>query len=135
MEDAERVIVVLSSTAGTTKAVVDQLRAKGEKVGLLKPRVLRPFPAAEMVKALSGAKAVAVMDRAETFSAQGGQVFTELRAAFYGSEIQPLMRGYIFGLGGRDTTTREIKQVFAALSEDLKAGHVGQHVSHLDVRV
>ena len=135
MEDAERVIVVLSSTAGTTKAVVDQLRANGEKVGLLKPRVLRPFPAAELVKALSGAKAVAVMDRAETFSTQGGQLFAELRAAFYGAETRPLMRGYIFGLGGRDTTTREIKKVFADLSDDLKAGRVGQLVSHLDVRV
>ncbi len=135
MEDAERVVVVLSSTAGTAKAVVDQLRASGEKVGLLKPRVLRPFPAAEMVHALSGAKAVAVMDRADTFSNQGGQVFTELRAAFYNEKTRPLMRGYIFGLGGRDTTTREIKKVFADLSDDLKAGHVGQVVSHLDVRV
>lgn len=135
MEDAERVVVVLSSTAGTAKAVVDQLRAAGEKVGLLKPRVLRPFPAAEMVHALSGAKAVAVMDRADTFSNQGGQVFTELRAAFYNEKTRPLMRGYIFGLGGRDTTTREIKKVFADLGDDLKAGHVGQVVSHLDVRV
>lgn len=135
MEDAERVVVVLSSTAGTAKAVVDQLRANGEKVGLLKPRVIRPFPAAEMVKALSGAKAVAVMDRAEAFSTQGGPIFTELRAAFYSAQTRPLMRGYIFGLGGRDTTTREIKKVFSDLSDDLRAGRVGQTVSHLDVRV
>ncbi|MEX0973837.1 MAG: pyruvate ferredoxin oxidoreductase [Bacillota bacterium] len=135
MEDAERVIVVLSSTAGTTKAVVDQLRANGEKVGLLKPRVIRPFPAEELVKALCGAKAVAVMDRADSFSNQGGPVFTEVRAAFYSAQRRPLMRGYIFGLGGRDTTTREIKKVFADLSEDLEKGRVGQVVSHLDVRV
>ena len=62
MDDAERVVVVLNSTAGTAKAVVDELRAKGEKVGLLKPRVLRPFPGDELVEALSSAKAVAVMD-------------------------------------------------------------------------
>ena len=68
MEDAERAIVVLSSTAGTAKAVVDNLRAKGEKVGLLKPRVLRPFPAKELVDALSSVQAIAIMDRAETFS-------------------------------------------------------------------
>jgi len=134
MDDAERAIVVLSSTAGTTKAVVDQLRAKGEKVGLLKPRVVRPFPAKELVEALSGLKAVAVMDRAETFSTQGGQIFTELRAAFYAEPKRPLMRGYIFGLGGRDTTTREIKRVFDDLSSDIERGRVGQLVSYLDVR-
>ncbi len=134
-EDAERIIVVLSSTAGTTKAVVDQLRKEGEKVGLLKPRVLRPFPAAELVRALSGAKAVAVMDRADAFSNQGGPLFAELRAAFYNEPKRPLMRGYVFGLGGRDTTTREIKRVYADLSEDLKNGRVGQFVTHLDVRV
>lgn len=135
VEDAERVIVVLSSAAGTTKAVVNQLRANGEKVGLLKPRVIRPFPGPELVKALSGVKAVAVMDRAETFSTQGGQVFTELRSAFYGAPRRPLMRNYIFGLGGRDTTTREIKKVFADLAEDQKNGRAGQLVSYLDVRV
>ena len=134
LEDAERVIVVLSSTAGTTKAVVDELRAAGEKVGLLKPRVIRPFPAKEMIEALSNAKAVAVMDRAETFSGQGGQVFTELRAAFYDAPKRPLMRGYIFGLGGRDTTTREIRRVYSDLSEDIEQGRVKQLVTHLDVR-
>lgn len=122
MNDAERVIVVMSSTAGTTKAVVDQLRAQGEKVGLLKPRVLRPFPAKELVEALSGVKAVAVMDRAETFSTQGGQIFTELRSAFYGASKHPLMRNYIFGLGGRDTAMHDIRGVFADLSEDLAKG-------------
>ena len=86
---------MLSSAAGTTKAVVDELRAAGERVGLLKPRVLRPFPAKELVAALSGAKAVAVMDRAETFSTQGGQLFTEIRAAFYDALVRPLMRNYI----------------------------------------
>ncbi len=135
MEDADRVVVVMSSTAGTAKAVVDQLRANGEKVGLLKPRVIRPFPAQELVKALSGAKAVAVMDRAETFSTQGGQIFMELRSAFYDASKRPLMRNYIFGLGGRDTTTREIRKVFADLAEDLRRGRAGELVSHLDVRV
>jgi len=134
MDDAERVVVVLNSTAGTAKAVVDELRAKGEKVGLLKPRVLRPFPGDELVEALSSAKAVAVMDRAETYSTRGGQVFTEIRAAFYESEKRPLIRDYIFGLGGRDTTTREIKKVFSDLSADLERGQVDKLVTHLDVR-
>ncbi len=135
LDDAERVIVVLSSTAGTTKAVVDELRAKGEKVGLLKPRVLRPFPADELVKALSNAKVVAVLDRAETFSTQGGQLFTELRAAFYEAPKKPLMRNYIFGLGGRDTTTGDIRKVFEQLKKDQERGSVDRKVTHLDVRV
>jgi len=134
MDDAERVIVVLNSAAGTTKAVVDRLRAKGEKVGILKPRVLRPFPARELVDALSSAKAVAVMDRAETFSTVGGQVFTEIRAAFYESARRPLMSNYIFGLGGRDTTTREINKVFSDLTDALEHGRVEKLVTHLDVR-
>jgi len=134
LEDAERVIVVLSSAAGTAKAVVKDLRAQGQKVGLLKPRVLRPFPAQELVAALSNAKAVAVMDRAEVFSTQGGQIFTELRSAFYESEKKPLMRNFIFGLGGRDTTTTDIQGVYAALADDVGRGAVDRKVVHLDVR-
>lgn len=134
LDDAERVIVVLNSTAGTTKAVVDYLRSRGEKVGLLKPRVLRPFPAEELVEALSNASAVAVLDRADAFSTQGGPLFTEIKAAFYDASRRPLMRNYVFGLGGRDTTTREIAKVFADLAEDIKAGRVSQPFSYLDVR-
>ncbi|MGI6642902.1 MAG: pyruvate ferredoxin oxidoreductase [Bacillota bacterium] len=134
LEDADRVIVVLSSTAGTTKAAVDELRRKGQKVGLLKPRVIRPFPASELVEALSGALAVAVMDRAESFSNQGGHIFTELRAAFYTHAKRPLMRGYVFGLGGRDTTIREIIRVFSDLDEDIRRGQVTEPYTYLDVR-
>lgn len=134
MEDAERAIVVLSSTAGTAKAVVDSLRTRGEKVGLLKPRVLRPFPAKELVDALSSVQAIAVMDRAETFSTAGGQVFVELRSAFYEADKRPLMKNYIFGLGGRDTTTREISRVYADLAAALEKGRVDELITHLDVR-
>jgi len=74
------------------------------------------------------------VDRAETYSTRGGQVFTEIRAAFYESNKRPLMRDYIFGLGGRDTTTREIKRVFADLAADLERGQLDKLVTHLDVR-
>lgn len=134
LEDAERVIVVLSSTAGTTRAVVDELRRKGEKVGLLKPRVIRPFPANELREALSHAQAVAILDRAETFSTQGGPLFCEIRAAFYDAPTRPLMRNYIFGLGGRDVGTAQIESVFADLAADLARGSVKTPVSYLDVR-
>lgn len=134
LEDAERVIVVLSSTAGTTKAVVDELRRKGEKVGLLKPRVIRPFPAAELREALSRARAVAVLDRADSFSTQGGPLFGEIKAAFFEATKRPLMRNYIFGLGGRDVGTSQIESVFADLADDIRTGFVKSSVSYLDVR-
>ncbi|NLC14999.1 MAG: pyruvate ferredoxin oxidoreductase [Firmicutes bacterium] len=134
LDDAERAIVVLSSTAGTAKAVVDSLRARGEKVGLLKPRVLRPFPAKELVDALSSVQAVAIMDRADTFSTAGGQLFVEIRSALYESDKRPLMKNYILGLGGRDTTTREITKVYSDLAAALEKGRVEELITHLDVR-
>ena len=134
MEDAERAIVVLSSTAGTAKAVVDNLRAKGEKVGLLKPRVLRPFPKRNWWTLCPQCRQWQFMDRAETFSTAGGQLFVELRSAFYESEKRPLMKNYILGLGGRDTTTREITKVYSDLAAALEKGRVEELITHLDVR-
>ncbi len=82
-EDAEYIVVALGSTAGTAKAAVDILREKGERVGVLKLRVFRPFPAPEIARVLSHAKAVAVLDRSEGFSSIGGPVFQEIRSALY----------------------------------------------------
>ena len=79
MEDAEEALVLIGSTAGTAKAAVDQLRAQGKKVGLIKLRVFRPFPAEELAQALSHCKAVAVMDKSEGFSSCGGPIFAETR--------------------------------------------------------
>ena len=62
----------MNSTAGTTKAVVDELREKGIKAGLLKIRVYRPFPGEEVAKALAGGKAIAVLDKADSLNAIGG---------------------------------------------------------------
>ena len=81
LDDAEIAIVVLGSTAGTAKEVVKALRADGVKAGLLKVRVFRPFPACEIARALQGKKAVAVMDRSDSFNAVSGPVFAEVRSA------------------------------------------------------
>ena len=70
LKDAEHVIVVMSSTAGTAKDVVDRLREGGKKVGLLRPKLFRPFPYEEIAKALSKAKTVAVLDRSSSFGAK-----------------------------------------------------------------
>ena len=130
MEDAERAILVLSSTAGTTKAVVDELREKGEKVGMIRPKFFRPFPAVEIAEACKKIKTLAILDRAEGFSNQGGPLFAETRAALYTyGRILPV-KNYIFGLGGRDITTVDIGKVY----EDLKSPEKGDTVTYLGVR-
>lgn len=110
--DADYVVVVLSSTGGTAKEVVDKLRKEGKKAGLIRPRLFRPFPYAEIAKALEGKKAVAVMDRSDSFGAQGGPLFLEISAALFNSAKKPRLAGYIYGLGGRDAGMDDIEKVF-----------------------
>ncbi len=134
LEDADVALVAIGSTCGTTKVVVDNLREKGVKAGLLKIRFFRPFPAEEIVNALSHLKAVAVMDRSESFSTQGGPVFSEVRAAFYEAETKPLIADYIYGLGGRDITMENIDALYQELSGIIKKGKVDNLVTYLGVR-
>jgi pyruvate ferredoxin oxidoreductase alpha subunit len=119
LDDAEVAIVVMSSTAGTTKVVVDEMREGGVKVGLLRPRVFRPFPAQEMVDALKHVKAIAVMDRSVAFGSMqnAGPLFLELAAAFqmYGPSQRIPMVDYVFGLGGRDIVPSQMESVYTDL--------------------
>ena len=134
LNDADTAIVVLSSTAGTAKVVVDELRKSGMKVGLLKPIFFRPFPKERIVKALSNLKAVAILDRSDSFGAEGGPLFTEIKSALYEAKKKPLLTGYIFGLGGRDIFPEDIKKVYKDLEEVKKTGKVKSLVSYLGVR-
>lgn len=113
--DAEYIIVALGSTCGTAKMVVDEMRDGGIKAGLLKIRVFRPFPAEEIASALSKARAVAVLDRSDSWSAQGGQVFTEIRSAMYEMSSKPKVINFIYGLGGREINLSQIRSVYSAL--------------------
>jgi len=136
LDDAEVAIVVMSSTAGTTRAVIDRMRAEGKKVGMLKPRVFRPFPAKQMADALSHVKAVAVMDRAISYGAMGnaGPLYLELLAAqrIYGGNM-PIV-DYVFGLGGRDTVHSHIESVYNDLFGILETGKIKDMVTYLGVR-
>lgn len=134
LEDAEVAIVILSSAAGTTRYVVDQLRKQGVKAGLLKLRVFRPFPAEELAEALKHVSVLAVMDRADSLSGEGGPVGAELRAALYDLEKRPLVVNYIYGLGGRDVSIHDIESVYRDLENIGKTGVVGPKVRHLGVR-
>lgn len=124
LEDAEIAIVCMNSTAGTTKVVVDELRAKGIKAGLLKIRVYRPFPAEETSKALSNVKAVAVLDRADSFNACGGALFTDVTSGMFVNNVNIPTVNYIYGIGGRDTTAKDIEGVYNDLMEIVKTGKV-----------
>lgn len=134
MEDAELALVIIGSSAGTAKAAVDMLREQGVKAGLIKIRVFRPFPAEELAQALSGVKAVAVMDKAESFSACGGPLFAETRSALYDLESRPRTVGYVYGLGGRDITPAHFKQIFARLADIAAGGELGPTYTHLGQR-
>ncbi len=134
LDDAELALVVLSSTAGTARSVVDKLRAEGLKVGLLKPRVFRPFPAEELANALGDKAVVGVMDRSDSFGALGGPLFVELSAAFQIHDVSARVVDYVFGLGGRDTTPSQIESVFRDLINIAETGEIKQLTTYLGVR-
>ena len=134
MEDAEEALVLIGSTAGTAKAAVEQLRAEGKKVGLVKLRVFRPFPAEELAQALSHCKAVAVMDKSEGFSACGGPIFAETRSALYDLEKRPKLINVVYGLGGRDVSTGDIAALYQRLEKIAETGVVGEVYTHMGVR-
>jgi len=135
MADAEVAIVVLNSTAGTAKDVVDALRAKGVKAGLLKIRVYRPFPVDQIVAALSKCKAIAVMDRADSTNGAGGPVFTDVTSAMFAKgAVNTKVINYIYGLGGRDVKSDDIEFVYNELLEIVKTGKVKEVYNYLGVR-
>jgi pyruvate ferredoxin oxidoreductase alpha subunit len=137
MEDAEMAIVVLSSTAGTARGVVRQARAEGLKLGLVKPRVFRPFPHEQFVQLLGGCRAVAVLDRSISFGAMegAGPLFLEGAAALFAhGRCDVKMVNYIFGLGGRDILPAHIEQVVKDLQGIVRTGDRGTLVRYLGLR-
>ena len=134
LDDAEIAVVCMNSTSGTTKDVVDSLREKGIKAGMLKVRVFRPFPAEEIAKSLSHLKAVAVLDKADSLNGAGGALFEDVVSGMYvnGNNVKAL--SYVYGIGGRDTTTKEIEQVYTDLQEVADSGKVENPYRHLGLR-
>lgn len=134
LDDAEIAIVCMNSTAGTTKFVVDQLRNKGIKAGLLKIRMFRPFPAEEIAKALSHLKAVAVLDKADSLNGAGGALFEDVTSAMYVNKVQVPTVNYVYGIGGRDTTSNDIENVYNDLAEIANNGGTNDFYRYLGVR-
>ena len=134
MEDAEVALVLIGSTAGTAKACVESLRARGVKAGLIKLRVFRPFPMEELAAALSHVKAVAVMDKCEGNSASGGPLFAEVRSACYDLETRPRLINVVYGLAGRDCAVEDVEKVYRHLLTILETGRTGPVYLHMGQR-
>ena len=134
MEDAEVVVVCMNSTAGTAKFTADKLREQGVKAGVLKVRVFRPFPAEEIAKALSKAKAVAVLDKADSLNAAGGALFEDVTSGMFVNKTYVPTVNYVYGIGGRDTKSDDIESVYNDLLEIAKTGDIGNPYRYLGVR-
>ena len=134
LEDADIAIVCMNSTAGTVKETIDSLRANGIKAGLLKLRVYRPFPAEEISKALSNVKAIAVLDKADSLNACGGPLFTDITSAMYVNNLTIPTVSYIYGIGGRDTTTSDIEKVYKDLLEIIDKNKIDNPYRYLGVK-
>jgi pyruvate ferredoxin oxidoreductase alpha subunit len=134
MEDAEVVVVCMNSTAGTAKATVNELRKKGIKAGLLKVRVYRPFPAEEIAQSLRNAKAIAVLDKADSLNGAGGALFEDVTSSMFTSNIHVPTVNYVYGIGGRDTTTKDIAKVYEDLIKIKDTGDLGNPYRYLGIR-
>lgn len=133
MNDAEIAIVIMSSAAGTTKDIIDEYRKKGVKIGLIKPRLFRPFPFKEMANALKKVKAAAVLDRADSFGGYG-PLYYEICGAVMTLEKKPLLINKIFGLGGRDYLPDQAEYVIDELIKIAKSGKVKTVKEYIGVR-
>ncbi len=121
-EDAEIIIFTHSTPGGTAKAVVDTLREQGEKVGVVRLRMFRPFPAEEIAEVVKHAKAVAVFEKCRSFGAPSNPLAMELRTALYDLDDKPMVTDFVIGLGGRDVPPTTIVEGLEKTKEYLKKG-------------
>ena len=116
-EDADYILITLGSIAGLAREIVDKLREQGEKVGLLRIRYMRPFPNEEIAKAVSHAKAIAVLEKDISFGNEG-TVYTNVNSALQKSGINIPTSNYIGGLGGKNISPQEIENIFEELKQE-----------------
>jgi len=126
-EDADILIMIAGATYGTARVAVDAMRKEGKKVGIVRPRLWRPYPFEDIRKAVGNAKSVAVVDRALSFGGPGGPICSELRSALYPMEKKPAVVGFIAGLGGRDITVENFRQMVDETEKSLDAGQTEEY--------
>ncbi|MBF4695740.1 transketolase C-terminal domain-containing protein [Fusibacter ferrireducens] len=131
-EDAEILLITTGSVTGTARVVVDQLRSEGKRVGLVKLRVVRPFPVAQLGATIKNAKVIGVVDKNISFGYEG-TLYTNINSALIQSDIKKETYNFIGGIGGRDITKEAILEMY----ENLRLASVGESiekVSYYNVR-
>jgi pyruvate ferredoxin oxidoreductase alpha subunit len=136
IDDAEIVLVGMGTISLPIKVAIREMRAKGKKVGLVRPRWFRPFPTERMVKALSRASAVGVIDRDYSFGSpfNSGVVANEIRAAMYNADKRPPLLSFICGLGGREVTLPDVHKAADMCYAAAKSGKSDLKTHWLGVR-
>ena len=133
-QDADYILLMMGSAAGTAKDAVDEMREKGVKAGLLKLRVFRPFPGDEIAQALRGCRALAILDRCESYNTNGGVLGSEVTAALYRNKVYIETVNHIYGLGGRDFTVQEAEAVFSELQDHMENGTPFNQFAYIGLR-
>ncbi|WP_448579444.1 transketolase C-terminal domain-containing protein [Thermosphaera sp.] len=133
VEDADIVVVAMGSGAGTVRSVVKKYKEKGEKVGLVRIRMFRPFPFDEVRILLKDVKAVAVMDKG-IGPGSFGALYQDVVSSLYDLSSHPLTVDYVYGLGGRDLTPDLVVKMIEQVKEDVKTGQVKEKIRYLGVR-
>ncbi len=118
IRDAEKAIIAMGSVAGTIKDVVDNLRQKGEKVGLVKIEMFRPFPYKKIANVLSGVKKIAVLDRSLGLTSLP-PLYGDILNAFYREKLNNSIKSYVYGLGGRDIYRKQIEEIFEKMDQEI----------------
>ena len=138
-EDAERVIIAMGSVTDTAEETVEYLNAKGEKVGLVKVRLFRPFVPKYLFDVMpKTVKKIAVLDRTKEPGSIGEPLYQDIRTAYYEVENAPIIVGGRYGLGSKDTTPSQIKAVFDMLNEKVKNNFtigINDDVTHLSLEI
>ena len=130
-EDAEIVLITMGTAAGNAIPVVDQLRANGQKVGMIRVRTFRPFPIVQIQQELACAKIVGVVDRAIS-PGSSGILFQEITSCLINNPDHPLIQDFIVGLGGRDIHFDTISKIFLTLMDTLQKGYVPKTINWPD---
>ena len=133
-EDADYIMLIIGSAAGTAKQAVDDLRDQGKKVGVIKLRVFRPFPAKELAMALKNCKAVAIMDRCESYNGNGGPLGSEVTAGLFRHKVMIEAVNYIYGLAGRDFTVTDVYHIFDELEDLVVNGKEVEQFQYIGLR-
>jgi len=110
-DDARVLLLTVGGFSETAMTAVDKMRGEGKGVGLVRLRLWRPFPFAELRQAVKNAETLVVLDRAISFGGPGGPICSEVKAALYGEDKRPRVVGFVGGLGGRDITPAGFEEI------------------------